>query len=258
MTVFTRMRWFGLLAAIGFLAILSGSPAHAAFIISGNTFLDGATDGISGNDDLSGTDNWVVLHTADITAAMKSSFVPGTDSGAFDDSSAATVIYQLVNNGGGNGAITGLSQCATFELVTSWGYFDDWGLTDDGNPIGIYESMGEEFGASGVPVEGGIPDFTQDLSGTAYVDPSSVVPYGNILSWDFDPALQPESGVSSLLVFTMTTEVTAFQPEQIFDPQGRWVLGGNPSTPEPTTFALIVAGISVLLFSFRRLPVRNA
>ena len=118
MTVFTRMRWFGLLAAIGFLAILSGSPAHAAFIISGNTFLDGATDGISGNDDLSGTDNWVVLHTADITAAMKSSFVPGTDSGAFDDSSAATVIYQPDHRWRGRGSMEDIRDRMTRRIAS--------------------------------------------------------------------------------------------------------------------------------------------
>lgn len=234
-----------LVAGGAFLLGAGLSSVRADILASGNTFLDALGQ-------LDATDNWAVVRTDQILSGMIADFVPGTGSPAFDAESTLTFIYQIANNGGGTQQVDKLRQACEASLLTSWGYFADWGLTDAGNPVGIAENMGiDTWPAGGGNMRfGGAAGFVKNVG--AYANPSSttIVAGASLdwLEWFFNPALEPESGVSSLLISTTRVSDWWSLDELIHEPNCTWVGDfDNPSVPEPGMLALLgFAGAGLL------------
>ena len=143
------------LSLLGLAVALGPTAAHADFMSSfcGSTRAEGTLG--AGVD---GTISFAVVDVVDDPLNVKEellafTFVPGLNSGGFDDSARYVYLYQAVNDGPNTSAISditvGLSTVQSTE-ISSWGYFDGLSLSDAqgavGQPGGLADNRLNAFG----------------------------------------------------------------------------------------------------------------
>jgi hypothetical protein len=175
---------------------------------------------------------------------MISSFQAGDGCSDFDTSAELVFMYQIANNGGGLNEDNIVKFVQTVGTTTSWGYFSNWGFSDNGNAIGIDENMGlDTWPDSGTNMRhGGIAGFVSNLG--TYVDPNSAILDSDLLTWSFDPDLSAQTGVSPILVSTVDISAWAVMTGSISRTEGGdlELSGESPHAPEPTTILLLGLG----------------